>query len=81
MSWGAVLGIIADTEGAEVARRIDGAVRAELRGVRLTIPARDPVTVEQINAVAPGKPKQAAAALGVHQSTVYRVLQRRRLVR
>ena len=81
MSWGAVLDIIAETEGAEVARRVDSAVRAQLRGVRLTIPARESVTIEQIDAVAPGKPKQAAAALGVHQSTVYRVLQRRRIVR
>lgn len=80
MSWAALMRLIADEAGPELAARIARRAQRELGGVRLTVCVRAPLDPATIDAVAPGRPREAAAALGVHQSTVYRAL-RRPLVR
>lgn len=81
MSWDALLCLIADEVGSEAAARIEERARIELGGLRITIAKRRTITVETIDAVAPGRPKEAAKALGVHPRTIYRVLQRDRIIR
>jgi transcriptional regulator of acetoin/glycerol metabolism len=78
MSWSAVVEALAHELGPEVASHVDRIVRRAFRGTRLTIPARAAVTPEQAAAVAPGRPREAARKLGVHPSTVYRILRARR---
>lgn len=81
MTWEVLVAIIADEAGSETAERIEERARIELGGLRITIAKRKPITVETIDAVAPGRPKEAAKALGVHPRTIYRVLQRDRIIR
>lgn len=81
MTWQALLALIEAEAGKDVASRIAKRAEYELAGVRLTITSRRPITAEQIDAVAPGRPLKAARALGVHHSTVYRALLRKRLLR
>lgn len=81
MSWAALLELIADELGREAAARVQERARVELAGVRLTISQRIHITPEMIDAVAPGRPKDAARELGVHPVTVYRALKRPRLIR
>ena len=81
MSWVDLLALIAEEAGAEIAARIETRASRELGGLRITIAKRVPITVQQIDSVAPGKPKEAARALGVHPRTIYRVLQRERIIR
>lgn len=76
MSWRALLELIAEEVGREAAGRIEDRARAEFGGTRITIAKRQAVTVQHIDAVAPGRPKEAARALGVHVSTIYRGLRR-----
>lgn len=76
-----MLELIAEEAGAQVAARIEARARVVFGGMRFTVSKRKAVTPELIDAIAPGKPKEAAKALGVHPTTVYRVLQRPRLVR
>lgn len=82
--WHDLIAIIRSEAGPEVAGRIETEVRFRLGGARLTIPAvgrAPPVTEDAIRqALASHKwhVADAARALGVHHSTVYRVLSRRR---
>lgn len=81
MSWQLLVDLIADEVGADAALRIEDRARIELGGLRITIAKRKPITVETIDSIAPGRPKEAAKALGVHPRTIYRVLQRDRIIR
>ncbi len=74
MSWPDLLNLIAQEAGNQVAAKIENRARKEMGGVRLTISVKPVITMQKIDAVAPGKPKEAAKILGVHQSTIYRRL-------
>jgi DNA invertase Pin-like site-specific DNA recombinase len=74
MSWGALLALIADELGPAAAKRVEARARAEMAGVRLTITGR--INQQIAEAAAPGRPREAAKALGVHPTTVYRALRR-----
>jgi DNA invertase Pin-like site-specific DNA recombinase len=76
MSWSALLDMIAEEVGAAAAARIEARARKEMGGIRLTIGVKPIVTRDVIDAIAPGRPKEAAKALGVHQTTIYRALRR-----
>lgn len=78
MSWAAVLEVIAEEVGPDIAAAVDRAVRSRLRGLRLTIPVRQPLTPDLVHNTAPYQPRRAAKALDVHPSTVYRLLRLRR---
>lgn len=81
MSWKILIDLIIEEVGQDAAMRIENRARVELGGLRVTVAKRRPITVETIDAVAPGRPKEAAKALGVHPRTIYRVLQRDRIIR
>jgi hypothetical protein len=81
MTWQALVEIITAESGADTASRIVARAKLELEGVRLTVCARSPLTREQVEAAAPGRPREAARILGVHPETVYRLIRRRPLVR
>ena len=76
MSWPDLLNLIAEEAGGSVAAKIEDRARKEMGGVRLTISVKPVITKQIIDATAPGKPKEAARILGVHQSTIYRRLVR-----
>jgi transcriptional regulator of acetoin/glycerol metabolism len=81
MSWCELLEMIEDEVGRVAASRIEERARHEFGGMRIHISKRQIITLDKIDEVAPGKPKEAARALGVHPTTIYRTLQRGRLVR
>lgn len=83
MTWAAVLEAVADELGPDIAAAVDRVVRARLRGLRLTIPVRrQMLSPDMVHDAAPYQPRQAAKKLGVHPSTVYRLLRvRRTLIR
>ena len=81
MSWSALLALIVEEAGPELAARIEARARREMGGMRLTVMQKPALTVAQIDAVAPGRPKEAAKAFGVHPVTIYRALKRGRIVR
>lgn len=81
MSWTELMGIIRDEAGEELADRLEARFRRELAGVRLTVCARAKLTADEVDKVAPGDPKKAARKLGVHFTTVYRALNRDRIIR
>lgn len=81
MSWADLMTMISEEAGQAAAERIARRARLEMGGMRITIAKREKITVEHINQVAPGKPQEAARALGVHPRTIYRVLQRNRIIR
>lgn len=81
MSWPAIMAIIVDETGPEVADRIRRRIEYEYGGDRVTVGTRSALTPEQVNAVGAKNPDEAARALGVHRSTVYRALNRCRLIR
>jgi len=81
MSWQALLDLIAAEVGREAAARIEARARATMGGERLTISKRRILTLELIAETAPGKPRDAAKALGVHPSTIYRRLSRKTFIR
>ena len=81
MSWAALLELIVDEVGHDIAARIESRARSEMGGERLTITKRQLLTPQAIDAVAPGQPTLAAKKLKVHRSTVYRALARRRIIR
>lgn len=81
MSWADIIDIIKQEAGEKLARRIAERIRAEYGGTRITISKRPMITIEQIEQIAPGRPKEAARQLGVHPTTVYRAIQRTRIVR
>jgi hypothetical protein len=78
MSWAALIDLITRELGENIAGRIDRLARMELRGVRITVPSRVPISRERIEATAPGRPQEAAKLLEVHPATVYRALRARR---
>lgn len=78
MSWSAVVELLRGELGPEIAGRVDQIVRRAFRGTRLTIPSRVEVTTEAAVSAAPGRPQEAARKLGVHPSTVYRMLRAKR---
>lgn len=80
MSWRLLLDLIADELGPSAAQRIEARARRDMAGVRLTISLRSPLDPREVEALAPGRPREAAKLLGVHPSTAYRAL-RRPLVR
>ena len=77
MTWVALVELIAQEVGEDVAARIEDRARAELGGERITILKRKIITQQRIDAAAAGKPKEAAKKLGVHYSTIYRTINRR----
>jgi len=79
MSWRAMLDLLADEVGLDVAMRIERRLRAELGGVRITIGVRPWMPPEVVHAAAPHQPRQAARKLGISPATAYRVLERRKL--
>ena len=81
MSWRQLLELIADELGPQAARQVEVRARVEMQGVRVTISARQVLTPEVVEAVAPGRPREAAKQLGVHPSTAYRALRRSPLIR
>jgi hypothetical protein len=78
MSWQALLAIIADEVGAEACARISRRAGLELQAVKITIGARIPLTAAEAEAAAPGRPQLAAKRLGVHHTTIYRLLKKER---
>ena len=81
MSWETLLNLIADRYGEQVASEIEDLARRQMPGERITIRKTKLITTELVDKVAPGKPREAAKKLGVHYSTVYRALNRARIVR
>lgn len=76
MSWTDLLALISDEVGVAAAARIEARARKEMGGIRLTISVKPIVTREVIDAIAPGRPREAARILGVHPATAYRALRR-----
>jgi hypothetical protein len=76
MSWSALLDLIAAELGTAAAQRVEERARRELPGVRITVCRRPILTRDAVEDVAPGHPREAAKALGVHPSTAYRALRR-----
>jgi hypothetical protein len=81
MSWVALLDLIRAEAGEDLAARIEARCRRELAGVRITVCARVPLNGQDVHAVAPGKPQEAAKILGVDVSTAYRAVWRSRIIR
>jgi hypothetical protein len=81
MSWQALIDIIVEEAGTDMAAKIIKRARLELGGLRITINKRATITAAMVDEVAPGKPKEAARHLGVHPATVYRALHRKPLIR
>jgi hypothetical protein len=82
MSWSTIMEVLLRELGAPDARRIEGLLIEHCAGVRLTVPKRRPLpTPEEIEALAPGRPREAAKSLDVHPTTIYRALRVRRLIR
>jgi hypothetical protein len=82
VSWKALIECLERRLGPKVAALVDEAVREEFGGDRLYIPSRKPITPEAAHDAAPHEPRKAAAMLGVHPTTIYRVLRvRRSLIR
>lgn len=81
MSWQALLELISEEVGEEAAKRIECIARRTLGGMRITIAKKPLITINDIDQVAPGRPKDAARQLGVHPSTIYRRLQSQRVIR
>ena len=81
MSWQALVQIIIEEAGHDLAAKIVNRARLELGGLRVTIGKRAALTAAMVDEVAPGKPKEAAKQLGVHPATVYRALHRKPLIR
>ena len=79
MSWPELLAVLVEAVGQTEADRVASVIRFRLGGTRISIPSKRRVTCEQAEQAAPGKPQEAARKLGVHPSTVYRLLQRRPL--
>ena len=79
MSWPELLAVLVEAVGQTEADRAASLLRARLGGCRVTIPSKRRVTCEEVERAAPGKPQEAARRLGVHPSTVYRLLSRRPL--
>ncbi len=81
MSWSDLIASVARTLGPELAAQIDAIARAELGGDCLYVPSTrrvDPEVAAQAVADAPSV-ATAARRLGVHRTTVYRQLERRRV--
>jgi hypothetical protein len=76
MTWCALLAIIREESGPDLAARIEARAKRELGGLRITVGAKAPLTVADIDAVAPGRPQEAARILGVSVVTAYRALRR-----
>jgi transcriptional regulator of acetoin/glycerol metabolism len=81
MKWSDVIDLISEEVGSDVACKIEEVVRRRFPGERITINKHPIVTAEIIHKTAPGKPRIAAKKLGIHQSTAYRVLNRRGIIR
>lgn len=81
MSWAAVLELIADEAGREIALRIEERVQSEFGGCSLYIRRSRPITRSDLDSLAPGRPQEAARKLGIHPATAYRILQRDRIIR
>lgn len=82
-SWEILQNILRAEAGAEIAARIESRLRAELGGLRITIPAlhQARVTDEQLRRTLREKGwnvDAAAKALGIHRTTVYRRLEPKR---
>jgi transcriptional regulator of acetoin/glycerol metabolism len=74
MTWPAILDLIAQEAGAEVAARIEERVRYEYGGMAVYIRRTQEITRHDLDAAAPGRPKEAARKLGIHPATAYRIL-------
>ena len=81
MTWEALLDIITDEAGKDIAARIEKRANMELGGTRLMISLRPVVRAMDIHRAAPGKPIVAAKKLGIHPTTAYRKLRKARLIR
>jgi ActR/RegA family two-component response regulator len=81
VSWSALIASVARTLGPELADQIDAIARAELGGEQLYVPTSrrvDPETAARAVADAPSV-REAARRLGVHYTTCYRLLEKRRI--
>jgi hypothetical protein len=82
MSWGTVMEVLLCELGAPDAHRIERLLIDQCGGMRLTVPKRLPLpSPAEIEAMAPGRPREAAKSLDVHPTTIYRALRVRRLIR
>jgi len=81
MSWPGLLELIREEVGDEAASRIEDRARLELGGLRIYIKRSREITREELDSLAPGKPRDAARKLGIHPATAYRILQRDRIIR
>ena len=81
MSWPALLAILTDLAGPEVAESFAARACYEMRGMRITVGARQALTAEEAEAAAPGRVAEAAKRLGVSRWTVYRALKRGAVIR
>ena len=81
MSWETFLSLIAGKYGEQTASEIEDLARTYMPGERITIRKTKLITPELIDKVAPGKPREAAKKLGVHYTTIYRALNRPRIIR
>lgn len=78
-----LLELVEEVFGATGRQVLDQLCRARLQGLRLSIPATYRLDAELVAEVVAEAPTVAAAAakLGAHRSTIYRLLERRRLIR
>lgn len=81
MSWALLLDLIAEEAGIDAAARVERRALSRLRGVRITVGARRPLKADDIERVAPGRPREAARKLGISPSSAYRLLGNKPLVR
>lgn len=81
MSWHDVLEVAVEILGEDAAADFEAACADRLAGSHCYIPQRKRLTRSDVDAVSPGRPKEAARQLGVHQSTVYRAIHRTRVIR
>lgn len=80
MSWADFMAIIKTEAGDEPAARVERRILSELRGVRVTIGVRAPLTDAEVQHAlrqARYSVTRAAALLGVAPITVYRALNRK----
>ena len=81
-AWSDLIDIVAAEAGLEAAKRIDARARFELGAMRISIPKNPPpITAEQVENAAPGRPREAARKLGIHPTTAYRALRRGAFIR
>jgi hypothetical protein len=77
MAWCELCDTLRRALGPDVAAKAEAALRRELGGLRLTVPAKRHYTPDEVHAAAPYRPRKAARILGIHPSSAYRLLRQR----